>query len=303
MIFIVIVVSLFVGVSVALIIYSASLFFKNLKVRKSIAQRLKQTHSPQKTPHNDGVVGFAYFLSEKFGKYLLKSKHPLIATYIKNTQSKLTLMGGKFNNMDLNTLTGFMMLLFFSVSFFMVLLFGISNPVYFLGIGLLFGIAPYAMLLEQSRLRKEKIIIAMPDTIGLIALLMGAGLDFNSAFSKVISCWENPLHSELALAQKEINLGKDRQEAFKSLSEKLNISQIGLLVNTLLVSLKTGSALADNLKTLSAQLREEQLRMAEKSASEAPLKLMFPLALLIFPTIFIILFGPIFLSFMGGNLF
>jgi len=303
MISIVIVISLLIGVSVALIVYSAILFMEDLKVRKIVSQRLKQTRIEQNKAYNHGIVSFAYFFSEKIGQYLLKCEHPWVTTYIKKTQSNLTLMGGKFNNMDLNTLSGFMVLVFVSVSFVMALLFGISNPVYFLGIGILFGLAPYAMLVENSRLRKEKIIIAMPDTIGLMALLMGAGLDFNSSFSKVISCWQNPLHQELTLVQKEINLGKDRQEAFKSLSEKLNIDQIGLLVNTLLVSLKTGSAISDNLKILATQLREEQLRMAEKSASEAPLKLMFPLALLIFPTIFIILFGPIFLSFMGGNLF
>ncbi|MCK9582524.1 MAG: type II secretion system F family protein [Endomicrobiales bacterium] len=299
----VIIVSLLVGVSVALIVYSAALFIMELKVRKAVSHRLKQTHSAQNKAYSQGIIGFVYFFSEKLGQYLLKNKHPWVKIYIKKVQANLTLMGGKFNDMDLNTLSGFMILIFLSVSFLMVLLFGFSNPVYFLGVGLLFGAAPYAMLAEQSRLRKEKIITAMPDTIGLIALLMGAGLDFNSAFSKVISCFQNPLHYELAMTQKEINLGKNREEAFKSLSGKLNIAQIGLFVNTLLVSLKTGSAIADNFKTLAAQLREEQLRMAEKSASEAPLKLMFPLALLIFPTIFIILFGPIFLSFMGGNLF
>jgi tight adherence protein C len=82
------------------------------------------------------------------------------------------------------------------------------------------------------------------------------------------------------------------------------VAEIGsttTVVNAFTLAFKTGASLVPTLKTLSEQFRVERMQLAEKMANEAPVKLLIPIVLFIFPTVFIILFGPIVLSFLNGG--
>ncbi|MDO8734236.1 MAG: type II secretion system F family protein, partial [Elusimicrobiota bacterium] len=89
--------------------------------------------------------------------------------------------------------------------------------------------------------------------------------------------------------------------ALNDMADRLSYLPLNTVINSLNLAFKTGGSIAPTLRVLSEQFRVERAQMAEKMAGEAPLKLMAPLILLIFPTIFIIIFGPIVLSFLGGR--
>jgi tight adherence protein C len=101
----------------------------------------------------------------------------------------------------------------------------------------------------------------------------------------------------------EIELGKSRIEAFQAMSERLQYPSLNIVINSMITAIKTGGSIAPTLRALSDQFRTERFQLAEKLAAQAPTKLMFPLVIFIFPTIFIILFGPILLTFMQGGFF
>jgi tight adherence protein C len=137
--------------------------------------------------------------------------------------------------------------------------------------------------------------------LDMLTLMIEAGLDFNSALAKVIESEKGPLIDEFAITQQEVRLGKSRSDAFLSMIERIKYVPLNTVINSISLAIKTGGSLAPTLRALSEQFRTERSQLAEKMAAEAPIKLMGPLAMLIFPTIFIILFGPILLSFMNNG--
>jgi len=167
--------------------------------------------------------------------------------------------------------------------------------------GVLFFFAPLIWLKSEINKKNKNIFRALPDTLDLLTLCMKAGLDFNAALNKYIEKGEkNTLHYELSLMQKEIQMGKSRIDALNSLVERTKHPELNDVVNSIIQGLKLGTSLAPILNSLSEQLRTKRFQLAEKLAHEAPTKMLFPLIFFIFPTIFVILFGPIILSFLKG---
>jgi tight adherence protein C len=158
---------------------------------------------------------------------------------------------------------------------------------------------PYAYLKAKVREKRTGIFRQIPDVLDLLALMMEAGIDFNTAMRRIIASDRGPLISELALVQRQIELGKSRADSYASLAERIDFMPLTNVVNAFLLSFSSGASLAPALTTLSEQFRVERMQLAEKSANETPVKLLLPLVTLIFPTIFIILFGPLLLSFLG----
>lgn len=161
---------------------------------------------------------------------------------------------------------------------------------------------PLISLRDKVRARARAIVRALPFALDLLTLSVEAGLDFSAALAKVVEKGRRgPLADELSLVLRELRLGKTREEALRNLAARVELPAVASFVRALVQADRMGTPLGTVLRILCTQMRAERTQRAEKLANEAPLKLLFPLICFIFPTVFLILFGPIaYQIFLGG---
>jgi len=110
-----------------------------------------------------------------------------------------------------------------------------------------------------------------------------------------------PLKDELQIVLKQLKMGKTREEALKAMIARVDLAALSQFVTALIQADKMGTSLGKVLRIQSTQMRIDRTQRAEKLANEAPVKMLFPLIACIFPTVFMVLFGPIVFAFMFGN--
>jgi len=171
-------------------------------------------------------------------------------------------------------------------------------------LGLVGGAAyPLLWLRDRMRLRQRAIVRGLPYGIDLLTLAVEAGLDFTAALAKVVEKGpKGPLAEELSVAIRELRMGKIREDALRQLARRVDLPPLTSFVQALVQADRMGTPLGKVLRVLSTQMRNERTQRAEKLANEAPVKLVLPLVFFIFPTLFLVLFGPIgYHVFFGGS--
>jgi tight adherence protein C len=166
---------------------------------------------------------------------------------------------------------------------------GLGLSLLFLILGFVF---PDLWLSGRISARKRAIFRAMPDALDLLTICVEAGLGFDAAMAKVNEKWENDLALELGRVIQEIRLGKLRREALRDMSERLDVAEMTSFVAAVIQSEQLGVSMAKVLRIQSDQMRVRRRQMAEEEAHRAPIKMIFPIGLLIFPSLLIILLGP-----------
>lgn len=164
------------------------------------------------------------------------------------------------------------------------------------------------LLLKRRIARRQKgVFNAMPDALDLLTICVEAGLGFDAAMKKVVQKWQNELSSGFARVLREIQLGKLRREALRDMSTRLGVREMDSFVAAVIQSEQMGVSMAHVLRVQSDAMRIKRRQKAEENAQKAPIKMLIPLAFLIFPTIMIILLGPALLQIMrstvSGGLF
>ena len=166
---------------------------------------------------------------------------------------------------------------------------GLGISALFMGIGYMF---PSMWLSSRIGARQKSVFRAMPDALDLLTICVEAGLGFDSAMKKVHEKWEDELALEFGRVLQEISLGKLRREALKDMGERLQVSELTSFIAAVIQSEQLGVSMAKVLRIQSDQMRVRRRQMAEEEAHRAPIKMIFPIALLIFPSILMILLGP-----------
>ena len=169
---------------------------------------------------------------------------------------------------------------------------------------LLFGASvPLLWVRDRARARRAALTRALPYHLDLLTLSVEAGLDFAAALAKVVEKGRRgPLGDELSVALKELRLGRIREDALRDLAARAGLPALTGFAHALAQADRMGTPLGKVLRVLSAQMRAERTQRAEKLAGEAPVKLLLPLIGCIFPTLFLMLFGPIaYQMFLGGD--
>jgi len=147
--------------------------------------------------------------------------------------------------------------------------------------------------------RKRAIVRFLPETIELLGLCVGAGLDFMSAVTWVIDkVSANPMIEELSIVLKEIKVGKPRAEALRDLGRRVDIPDVRSFTRTLIQADRMGTPVEEAFKILSEDIRMRRFYNAERQARLAPIKMLIPLIFFILPVIFIIVAGPILVNFI-----
>lgn len=149
-------------------------------------------------------------------------------------------------------------------------------------------------LLLQSKItrRQDSIIKSMPDALDLLTVCVEAGQGFDQAMQQVSEKWENELSLAFERVIQEIRLGKLRREALRDMAERMDIPDMTSFVAALIQADQLGVSMAKVLRIQSDQMRIKRRQRAEKKAHEAPVKMLIPMAFLIFPSIYIVLLGP-----------
>jgi tight adherence protein C len=158
--------------------------------------------------------------------------------------------------------------------------------------GLLGFVFPQLVLTSRINSRQHEIRKAMPDALDLLTICVEAGLSFDSAMQKVSEKWENQLSLAFARAIREVQLGKMRREALRDMSDRLGIAEMTSFTAAVIQSEQLGVSMSKVLRIQSEQMRMKRRQRAEEEAHKAPVKMIFPMGLLIFPSILIILLTP-----------
>ena len=151
---------------------------------------------------------------------------------------------------------------------------------------------PHLMLTSRITRRQKEIRKAMPDALDLLTICVEAGLGFDAALSKVSDKWDNELSLAFARTIREVQLGKVRRDALKDMSDRLGIAEMTSFVAAIIQSEQLGVSMAKVLRIQADQMRMKRRQRAEEEAHKAPIKMIIPMALLIFPTIMIIILTP-----------
>jgi tight adherence protein C len=195
------------------------------------------------------------------------------------------------------------------IGFAVGLLFGLvivstigQSMLWALVVALVGGFYPMLWLRDQVKKRHLQITRALPYNLDLLTLSVEAGLDFTAALAKVVEKGKpGPLREELQMVLKQLKMGKTREEALKSMIARVDLASLSIFVTALIQADKMGTSLGKVLRIQSTQLRIDRTQRAEKLAGEAPVKMLFPLVACIFPTVFMVLFGPIVFALLYGN--
>lgn len=177
-----------------------------------------------------------------------------------------------------------------------------TNTVLLIIFALVGFILPDMILNSKIKKRKAAIVKVLPETVDLLSLCVGAGLDFLSATRWIIDKVKpNAMIDELKEMLDEINLGKSRLESLRGMSKRLNIPEITSFVRVLRQAEKIGSPVEEAFAIISEDNRRTRRNRGEKQALKAPLKMLIPL-LLIMLVLLIIVGGPIMIHFLKGGL-
>ena len=151
---------------------------------------------------------------------------------------------------------------------------------------------PQMWLSSRITRRQKEVRRGMPDALDLLTICVEAGLGFDAAMSKVSEKWTNELSMAFGRVIREIQLGKLRREALRDMAERIGIPEMTSFVAAVIQSEQLGVSMAKVLRIQSDQMRIKRRQMAEEEAHKAPIKMLIPMAGLIFPSLMIVLLTP-----------
>jgi len=161
-----------------------------------------------------------------------------------------------------------------------------------LPLGALGLLLPELVLKQRIAQRRYHIVRALPDVLDLLTVSVNAGLGFDSALMKVTEKMKGPLPAEVGQVLHEIKMGVARRDALRAMAERTGVLELRSLVSTIIQADQLGVSISKVLRLQSEGLRERRRQRAEEMAMKAPVKMLLPLVLFIFPTLFIVLLGP-----------
>ena len=151
---------------------------------------------------------------------------------------------------------------------------------------------PDFLLSSSARRRKERVRADLPDALDLLAVSVEAGLGFDGAVAKLTDHLEGPLADEFELTLNEMRIGTSRQDALKRMAERVPAPELVAFVRALVQADQLGISLGRILRVQAADTRNRRQAAAEEKAMKAPIKMLFPTVLFIFPAMFLVILGP-----------
>jgi tight adherence protein C len=159
-------------------------------------------------------------------------------------------------------------------------------------IGVIGLMGPKIWLDNRVRHRQKDILKSLPDAFDLVTTCVEAGLGLEAALARVAEKTAGAFGEELHLMLRDVALGKLRRDALKEMGERVGLQDLTTFINAVVQAESMGTSIAAVLRVQADQMRMKRRQRAEQQAQAAPIKMMFPLVLFIFPTMFIVILGP-----------
>jgi tight adherence protein C len=176
---------------------------------------------------------------------------------------------------------------------------GTTGMVTLIILGFIFAaFGPHYYLRSKAKKRSKLALRELPDILDLLTVSLEAGLGFDSALGKLIAKKHGIVSSEFQRCLEEIRLGKTRREALTGVKERLDFDEIRAFISGILQAEKLGIGMVQVMRVQSEEVREQRKQRAEEAAMKAPIKMLFPLVIFIFPCLFIVLLGPVAVEFI-----
>jgi tight adherence protein C len=163
-------------------------------------------------------------------------------------------------------------------------------------VGAVAFLAPDYFLTLKARGRKERVRADLPDALDLLAVSVEAGMGFDASLAKMNEHMEGPLAEEFGLTLSEMRIGESRPEALKRLAERVDAQELSAFTRAIIQADQLGTSLGRILRVQAADARLRRQAAAEERAMKAPIKMLFPTVLFIFPAMFLVILGPAILN-------
>jgi tight adherence protein C len=184
--------------------------------------------------------------------------------------------------------------------FFGLVFAGMTAPKYTMLAALFFGLAgfmgPSMVLNSRVKKRQAEVAAELPDALDLLSVSVEAGMGFDGAVQKLTEHMEGPLIEEFELALGEMRIGEGRQEALKKMAERSASQEMASFVRAIVQADQLGISLGRILRVQAGDTRLKRQLLAEEKAMKAPIKMLFPTVVFIFPAMFLVILGPAFLN-------
>jgi len=163
-------------------------------------------------------------------------------------------------------------------------------------------ILPGMLLARMAKRRSHRIRLSLADMLDLLVVSVEAGLGLDQAMSRVgteLAFAYPELADELKLINLELRAGKPRSEALRNLADRTGVDDLSSIVTMLIQTDKFGTSIAQSLRVASETLRTKRRQRAEEAAAKTGVKMVFPLVLCIFPSIWVVTIGPAAIRFIN----
>lgn len=171
---------------------------------------------------------------------------------------------------------------------------------------MLSALSPTLVLNAKIKKHQDAIRAQLPDTLDLLSVCMEAGLSFDASLLKVSERMEGPLIDELVTVFRQIQLGKSRNDALKTLSDSTDVSELKTFISAVIQANTLGIPITNVLAAQSEQLRIAKREQIKEKAAKVPSKMTIPTVLLILPAIICVIMGPVVIQVkdqLSGGLF
>jgi tight adherence protein C len=168
---------------------------------------------------------------------------------------------------------------------------GIEQAVVVLVFGAVGWVLPGMWLKGRVRRRQKEVLKSLPDGLDLVTTCVGAGLGLDAALARVAEKSSGPLADELARMLRDVAMGKLRREALREMAERIGVEELTSFVNGVIQAEQLGVGIAQVLRVQADQMRTRRRQRVEQMAHEAPITMIFPLVLFIFPAFMLVILG------------
>ncbi len=176
-----------------------------------------------------------------------------------------------------------------------------SNPALFVLAGVGGFYLPDRLVSDLRQTREAQILKNLPGAVDALALTVEAGLEFLAAMQRLVERGAaGPLRDELMTVLSEIRLGTSRAEALKAFGRRIEIPEVSSFISVLVQADVLGASIGPVLQSQAELMRVERFQRAERAGARASQKILLPLVLFIFPSVLIVILGPVILQFIYG---
>ena len=159
---------------------------------------------------------------------------------------------------------------------------------------------PWIMLRIMAQKRQKLIMKQLPEVLDLLCVSVQAGLSFDAALRRIVERMKGPLIEECIRMLDDVRMGLPRRQALRMMGERCGVQEVSLFVTSIIQAERLGTSLGKTLNNQAINMRERRRQTIKAEAMKAPVKMIFPMVLFIFPSIFVIALFPALLTLMKG---